>query len=140
MQRLVSGPLTSHLPRGWDLWLDGGHNPSAGEAVAAWLADEPELTVAICGMMAGKDIKGYFKPLVPYLEALATVLIPHHEGCAAADVLMHHAQDAGIKDVISCTDLSAAFAALQPHLSASRGRVLICGSLYLSGEVLKTHG
>lgn len=138
-QRLTQGPLLSNLPVGWDLWLDGGHNPSAGEALAAWLAEELLPTVVICGMMANKDAGGYFAPLAPYVETLAAAPIPGHEGCATPQDLAATAQTAGLSHVLAQPDLQSALDALQPHLTASRGRVLICGSLYLAGEVLKEH-
>ncbi len=140
-QRLTQGPLTTGLPAGWELWLDGGHNPSAGEALAAWLADDPAPTVAVSGMMANKDMTGFFNPLAPHIQALAAVSIPGHEdGCAAPEVVAEAAGAAGIADTHVAADLTAARSALVPHMTGSRGRVLLCGSLYLAGEVLKTHG
>ncbi len=138
-QRIKSGPLTRSLPIGWELWLDGGHNPSAAEAVAAWLADEPALTVGICGMMANKDIVGFMGPLAPHLTALAVVPIPGHDSRADPESLAKSARDIGITNVKPAATLESALAALQPHLSTHRGRILICGSLYLAGEVLKDH-
>lgn len=138
-QKLTRGPLTTPLPKGWELWLDGGHNPSAGEAVAAWLAEDPMPTVAICGMMANKDGGGYFAPLAPHLAALATITIPGHEGCATSEDLAKTALSAGVSEVMSEQDLQGALTALGPRITAGYGRVLICGSLYLAGEVLKNH-
>ncbi len=138
-QRLASGPLTATLPMGWELWLDGGHNPSAGEALAAWLADEPGLTVAICGMMANKDLAGFLEPLADHVSALATIPIPGHDTSASSEELAHVARDAGIENVSPAATLESALAALQPHISTHRGRILICGSLYLAGDVLASH-
>ena len=138
-QQLKTGPLIQSLPIGWELWLDGGHNPSAGEALAAWLADEPGLTVGICGMMANKDTAGFIGPLAPYLSALATVPIPGHDSCADPESLAQSARESGIADVTPAATLESALAALQPQLSTHRGRILICGSLYLAGHVLKEH-
>jgi dihydrofolate synthase/folylpolyglutamate synthase len=140
-QKLTRGPLTAGLPSGWDLWLDGGHNPPAGDALAAWLADEPAPTVLITGMMANKDITGFLAPIAPHAQALAAVSIPNHEdGCATPEDIASAASRAGIQDTLAARDLAAARDALTPHISGHRGRVLICGSLYLAGEVLKTHG
>lgn len=138
-QKLSHGPLTTLLPGGWELWLDGGHNPSAGEAVAAWLAEDPVPTVAICGMMANKDGRGYFAPFAPHLAALATIPIPGHEGCATPEGLAKIALSAGVSEAAVAQDLQGALTALGPSLTAAHGRVLICGSLYLAGEVLKEH-
>ncbi|MDG2242855.1 MAG: bifunctional folylpolyglutamate synthase/dihydrofolate synthase [Rhodospirillaceae bacterium] len=139
LQRLTEGPVVACVPHGWEVRLDGGHNPAAGEALAHWLAAEPRPTVAICGMMAGKDLSGYLSPLVPHLTAMATVPIPDHDGCAPPNDLENVGREAGMTEVMACTDVMSALASLQPHLATSGGRVLVCGSLYLAGEVLKKH-
>ena len=138
-QNLTSGPLTRGLAAGWELWLDGGHNPLAGEALAVWLADEPTVTVVICGMMANKDIAGFIEPLVPHVAAFAAIPIPGHETCATADDLAALAHGAGIASTAVAASAEDALALLQPHLTTHRGRVLICGSLYLAGEILSAH-
>lgn len=138
-QPLTAGPLTQSLPMGWQLWLDGGHNPSAGDALASWLAEDPMPTVALCGMMANKDPAGFIEPLAQHLTAFAAVPIPGHDGCADPDDLAAVAREAGVPHVAAAADLPQALAAVQQHLSAPRGRVLLCGSLYLAGEVLRAH-
>ena len=138
-QQLKDGPLVMSLPIGWELWLDGGHNPSAAEALVAWLADEPGLVVGICGMMANKDMAGFLRPLAAHLAALAVVPIPGHDNCAAPEDLANVAREYDFANVTPAATLESALAALQPHLTTDRGRILICGSLYLAGEVLKTH-
>lgn len=138
-QRLTQGPMLSSMPTGWELWLDGGHNPSAGQALAAWLVEESVPTFALCGMMANKDTEGYFAPLASHLEGLATLSIPNHENCAAPEDLAQSARAAGISNVEAQSDLKTAIETLRSRMSAPRGRVLICGSLYLAGEVLKDH-
>lgn len=139
-QKLSQGPLTAGLPAGWDLWLDGGHNPSAGEALAAWLADEPAPTLVICGMMANKDMAGFLTPLAPHIQALTAIGIPGHEdGCAAPDVIAEAAAAAGVETTATASSLMAAREALAPHITGHRGHILVCGSLYLAGDVLRTH-
>lgn len=139
LQKLNEGPLATGLPQIWDLWLDGGHNPSAGTALASWLAEDPSSTIVICGMMAGKDNQGFLAPLVSDVSTLITVPIPGHDGSASANDLAACARDAGFSDVISCEGLDDALVAAMAKMSVQRGRLLVCGSLYLAGEVLKTH-
>ncbi|MGB1876053.1 MAG: bifunctional folylpolyglutamate synthase/dihydrofolate synthase [Rhodospirillaceae bacterium] len=139
LQRLTEGPVVTRAPQGWEVCLDGGHNPSAGSALAQWLAAESRPTVAICGMMAGKDLSGYLNPLVPHLTAMAAVPIPDHDGCASPDDLENMSREVGMTEVVACKDVMSAVASLMPHMGSSGGRILICGSLYLAGEVLKTH-
>jgi dihydrofolate synthase/folylpolyglutamate synthase len=66
-QRLTKGPLAALAKaRGSDLWLDGGHNPHAGRALAeaaSRLVDrDPRPLVLVTGMFTRKDALGYFRP------------------------------------------------------------------------------
>ena len=83
MQRLRHGPLVDLAPK-VELWLDGGHNPAGGEAVAATLARMPKReTHLICGMLNTKDVAGYMAPLAPQVTRLHAVSIPRREEHAA---------------------------------------------------------
>lgn len=138
-QQITSGPLVHELRMGWELWLDGGHNPSAGQALAAWLADGAVPTVIICGMMANKDIGGFISPFVSYVKAFIAIPIPYHEGCAKPEELAAIAADSGVAITAVAATAKNALAWSQTHLNADRVRVLICGSLYLAGDVLISH-
>ena len=76
MQRLRGGPLVEAAPQA-ELWLDGGHNPAAGKAIAAHLASLPKQpTYLICGMLNTKDVAGYMRPLASVAQGLYGVSIP----------------------------------------------------------------
>jgi dihydrofolate synthase/folylpolyglutamate synthase len=137
MQRLRTGPLTASAP-GVELWLDGGHNPAGGEAVAATLARMPKReTHLICGMLNTKDVKGYMRPLAPQAARLWAVSIPGEKNTLPAEATRDAARDAGIQAeaAASVADALSAIATQNPQ-----ARVLICGSLYLAGQVLKENG
>jgi dihydrofolate synthase/folylpolyglutamate synthase len=137
MQRLRSGPLTASAP-GVELWLDGGHNPAGGEAVAATLARMPKReTHLICGMLNTKDVRGYMRPLAPHAAQLWAVSIPGEKNTLPAEATRDAARDAGIqaKAAGSVAEALSAIAAQTPQ-----ARVLICGSLYLAGQVLRENG
>jgi dihydrofolate synthase/folylpolyglutamate synthase len=137
MQRLRTGPLISAAPR-VELWLDGGHNPAGGEALAATLATMPaRATFAICGMLNTKDIAGYLRPLAPHLRGLHAVSIPGEKNTLPAEVTQAAAHAAGIhaEAALSVEAALARIAATNPD-----ARVLICGSLYLAGAVLRENG
>jgi len=78
MQRLRSGPLVEMAAAsGSEIWLDGGHNPAAGAALAALLGDlPPRATHMICGMLNTKDVSGYLAPLAGRLDSFHAVTIP----------------------------------------------------------------
>ena len=134
MQRLKAGPLVD-IAGTAEVWLDGGHNPAAGNALAAVLAAGPKRpTHLICGMLNTKDIGGYLRPLAAHADTLHAVSIPGEtatlpasETAAAArkvGMVAYEAQDVAeaLRDIVA-QDASA--------------RVLICGSLYLAGGVLR---
>jgi dihydrofolate synthase / folylpolyglutamate synthase len=137
MQRLRVGPLVDLAPQ-VELWLDGGHNPAGGAAVAATLARMvPRETHLICGMLNTKDVRGYMEPLVGHVARLHAVSIPGEANTLPAEVTRDAALAAGMSAV---TAESVAGALTMIAAQSSRARVLICGSLYLAGSVLRENG
>ena len=137
MQRLRHGPLVDLAPD-IELWLDGGHNPAAGEAIGAHLATLPRRpTHLICGMLNTKDIGGYLRPLAPQVDSLHAVSIPDTVATLPAEETAQAATAAGIAASVSgsVAEALADIAAQDPQ-----ARVLICGSLYLAGGVLRDNG
>jgi dihydrofolate synthase/folylpolyglutamate synthase len=137
MQRLRQGPLVDAAPQA-ELWLDGGHNPAGGQALAATLARMPQRpTHLICGMLNTKDIGGYLRPLAAHAASLTAVSIPGEKNTLPADVTEAAALAAGIKASRADGVLDAVrrIATADPQ-----ARILICGSLYLAGQVLRENG
>ena len=137
MQRLRQGPLVDAAPR-VELWLDGGHNPAGGQAIAATLARMPKReTHLICGMLNTKDIAGYLRPMAPQTHTLHAVSIPGEANTLPADVTRDAALAAGMQATVapSVLDALTTIAATAPE-----ARVVICGSLYLAGSVLRENG
>ncbi len=135
MQRLTAGPY-GEAARAADaeLWLDGGHNPHAARALAETLAARqakaPRPLALIVGMLANKDAGGFFEAL---RESGATVFTTPFEGAAAEpEALAAVARGHGL----GATACASVDEALDRALRLGAGRVVICGSLYLAGEVL----
>ena len=137
MQRLRRGPLVDMAPQ-VELWLDGGHNPAGGEAVAATLARMPaRQTHLICGMLNTKDVTGYMRPLAPQVTQLHAVSIPGEKNTLPAEATRDAAQSAGI-DATTADSVAGALATIAAK--DPQARVLICGSLYLAGAILRENG
>jgi len=135
LQRLTAGPL-GEAARASDaeLWLDGGHNPHAGRALAEALAERqakaPRPLALIVGMLANKDAGGFFEALK---ESGAAVFTVRFDGAAAEpEALAAVARGHGL----GATPCGSVGEALERALRLGAGRVAICGSLYLAGEVL----
>jgi dihydrofolate synthase/folylpolyglutamate synthase len=137
MQRLRHGPLIDSAPK-VELWLDGGHNPAGGEAVAATLARMPKReTHLICGMLNTKDVAGYMRPLAGHATRLHAVSIPGEKNTLPAEVTAEAAVKAGI-DATTAPSVAEALATIAA--TSPEARVLICGSLYLAGSILRENG
>ena len=134
MQRLTRGPLVD-AAGACELWLDGGHNPAGGAAVAATLARMPKKpTHLVLGMLNTKDIAGYLRPVAAEARTLTAVSIPGEANTLSAEETQAAAAKAGIAADTAESVLSAVsrIAATDPG-----ARILICGSLYLAGGVLR---
>lgn len=137
MQRLTRGPLVTAAGP-CELWLDGGHNPAGGEAVAATLARmAPKPTHLILGMLNTKDIAGYLRPLAARAASLTAVSIPGEANTLSAEETQSAARAAGFQ---ADTAPSVASAVATIAAADSGSRILICGSLYLAGGVLRENG
>ena len=134
LQRL-HGRLAALLPADWELWLDGGHNPGAGEALAehvrSWGKDPVHVVV---GLNQVKDGAGFLRPIVPHATTLWAIAEPgQHAAMPLAEVI---AASGGV----ARPGPTLVDALRQLPLDTGPSRVLICGSLYLAGEVLKADG
>jgi dihydrofolate synthase/folylpolyglutamate synthase len=139
MQRLAHGPLTGFAPAGAELWLDGGHNPGAGEVIAQAMGDleerVPRPLFIIAGMLNTKDPIGFFKPFGGLARHVFTVPVPDHARGRPPEELAEAARAAGLS-AQPMDSVEAALSALSPWRFEAPPRVLICGSLYLAGAML----
>jgi len=139
MQQLTEGPLPDFLSHGSELWLDGGHNPEAGAAIAITMADleerAPKPLYLVIGMMTLKDTHGFLSPFrglarqviaVPVTAANVPPQEPVELALVARQVGFECTTEASVADALKALD--------QRHPGAKR--ILICGSLYLAGSVL----
>lgn len=134
MQRLGAGPLTELAPEA-EFWLDGGHNAACAETLAETLTRLPaRATHLICGLMNTKDVAGYMAPLVPHVASLHGVSIPGEVNTLPGEATAKAAAAAGIKATVAASveEAIAEIAKTDPN-----PRILICGSLYLAGDILR---
>ncbi|MET0276775.1 MAG: folylpolyglutamate synthase/dihydrofolate synthase family protein [Pseudorhodoplanes sp.] len=138
MQRLTQGQLVSKAPHDSEIWLDGGHNPDGGRAVAASLADieerAPKPLILIVGMLGTKDFEGYLRHFAGLALRLYAVPVPDAEKSLPPAQIADAANRLGIP-AESADDVASALAAISA-LSLPAPRILIGGSLYLAGAVL----
>lgn len=137
LQRLKRGPIVETLPPSTSLWLDGMHNADCGRVIAESLAGWTERPIGLVwGMMGNKAAEDLLAPLAPHLAAVRTVSIPDTPNARPP-------QD--LADIAGAFGLNAAVApsvaeAVAELLGMGCRSILIGGSLYLAGSVLRDHG
>jgi len=124
--------LATHLPRDWELWLDGGHNPGAGAVLAEHVRGWNDRPVhLVVGMKRSKDSEEFLRPLLPLATTLWAVAEDHqHDARPVAEIVA--ASGGQARPGPRVVDALRAIAS-----GPGPARVLICGSLYLAGEVLQ---
>jgi dihydrofolate synthase/folylpolyglutamate synthase len=130
-------------PAGSEVWLDGGHNPDGGRAIAAALADLEERVsrplVLIVGMMATKDCAGFLGNFTGLARRMIAVPIPNADKGMSAEAVADAARAIGLPATSRDNLTEALEAACKLDLDPPP-RILITGSLYLAGEVLRENG
>ena len=142
LQRLDPGPLLARLPADSVLWIDGGHNPAAGRALAEAFRGhvlEERPFYLVVGMLAVKDAAGFLKAFSGRATAVYTVQVPGHD-CHSPEDLARVAGEVGLPGVAS-TDTGAALSEIARGADRARPPVvLVTGSLYVAGDALKRNG
>ncbi len=145
MQRLTSGVLMDAAPPGSEIWIDGGHNPGAGHAVAETLAAEedrqPRPLFMITGMINTKNQTGFFQPFKGMVRHVYTVPVVSSDAGVPNDELAVRAADAGLS-AEPVSSITSALKLLRETWSEDEvpPRILISGSLYQAGEALRLNG
>jgi len=134
MERLTAGKLADRAAPA-ELWLDGGHNPAAAHAIAATLDTLPKRpTHLICGMLNTKDVGGFMRPIAAHVDTLTACSIPDEKNTLPADTTAAAAHAEGIA-ATTAVDVNSAIDAI--IAKAPNARILICGSLYFAGHVMR---
>ena len=150
MQNVTTGALADMVAEsGGELWLDGGHNPHAARAVASAVASleakSSRPLILITGILANKDIGGFLDAFEGLASSVIGVEIPNHTSLAP-ETLIEIASSRGMNGQVANNIVDAVQRAINTGEALSRQtanepitppRILICGSLYLAGEVLK---
>jgi dihydrofolate synthase/folylpolyglutamate synthase len=143
LQRLTKGRLAGLAPEGSELWLDGGHNPDGGRALAAAMADLEERSAAplvlVVGMLGTKDADGFLRNFSGLARELIAVPVTGQIAARPPEEVAELARRIGLTNSVR-PGVEAALAALNDTVWERAPRILICGSLYLAGEVLAANG
>ena len=135
LQRITAGRLRDLLPDGWELWLDGGHNASAGQALGRVLGGWRDRPLhLVFGLLDTKAADDFLRPILPFTTTRHALAIPGVDATLSTQDLIDRARAAGT-DAAPRDSVRSAIAAILAKADRP-GRILICGSLYLAGHVL----
>jgi dihydrofolate synthase/folylpolyglutamate synthase len=133
LERITGGRLTRLLPAEWELWLDGAHN-EAGAQLVAYMAEEwkDKPVYIIMGMTKGRDIAKFVTPFAKHVKHVCGVRVESEPSAYPAERVALDVHQLGL-EATACESVEAAVRLLTTHHPI--GRILICGSLYLAGDV-----
>lgn len=136
LQRLIQGPSLDLFTG--EVWLDGGHNPAAAKILADWIREGPA-TGLVIGMMQRKDMQGFLQYFREFDSPVAAVAIADAADAASPEAIADVARVLGFSRVAALPTLEDAMRWHRDASAPSINRILICGSLYLTGKVLQNH-
>ena len=143
LQRLSRGAIVDRVPPGTEVWLDGGHNAEGGRVLAEAMADAEDRhgrpLILICGMLKSKDALGFLTPFAGLAQDILAVPMPGEHDGRSPEAVAALAEQAGLS-ATACPSFAAALALVGQGSGPVPPRLLITGSLYLAGEVLKLNG
>ena len=125
----------------WELWLDGGHNADAGKAIShqakRWHENAPKKLHLILAMMSHKDPNTFLSPLLPHLASISVINIPGEpDSMSAENLIANIGEKAGACEITQADSAQSAIDNITAT-NTDAGRILIAGSLYLAGHILK---
>ncbi|MFN3890992.1 MAG: bifunctional folylpolyglutamate synthase/dihydrofolate synthase [Beijerinckiaceae bacterium] len=143
MQALTRGALVDLAPAGSELWLDGGHNPAGGVALAAAMAEfearNPRPLILVCAMLASKDMGGLLRPFAGLAREIYCVPMQGDSQTHPPQAMADAARAFGISPALAA-GVPDALRAIAARSWPAPPRILIAGSLYLAGQVLRENG
>ncbi|CAH58089.1 bifunctional folylpolyglutamate synthase/dihydrofolate synthase [Ehrlichia ruminantium] len=137
LEKITTGFLHNMIPQCWELFLDGAHNPGGASVLADWIKDSivGDLYV-IVGMTRDKDSVEFLSYLKPYIKFLSTVCVKSEPRAQTANELLQVALSLGMNAIASDTLTDAISGILEVGDHTKKSTILICGSLFLAGDVL----
>ena len=140
MQNLNNGKLKKIVGKNFDIWLDGGHNVHASEILSTEIDNwKNSKIILILGMVSGKDPVKFLKKIVNKISLLILLPIDDHQYIHPYKIkenLNKSLKD--FKEIETCVNINEALRLVLNRFK--KGKILICGSLYLAGQVLKSDG
>jgi dihydrofolate synthase/folylpolyglutamate synthase len=135
LQKLLEGTIVSKLPKNWEIWVDGAHNEAAAHVLSIWLDDQPSIpTYMIFGMTKGRNCQQFLSSFIGKIKHLAGVLIEAEPSSYGSEHISSEANKTGIP-ASNYDSIEEALDSIV-KMENSPARIIVCGSLYLAGDIL----
>ncbi|MCI5061065.1 MAG: bifunctional folylpolyglutamate synthase/dihydrofolate synthase [Alphaproteobacteria bacterium] len=138
LQKLTTGSFD--VPEHTEIWIDGGHNDSAGKALAAqakiWQEQDAKSLHLVVGMLKRKNPEEFLTPLVPYVQSLTCTEIPDEPNSYSAQELYDKAKTLNFKEIHQEPNIKSAILNITRQNPGTPHRILLTGSLYFLDQVL----
>ncbi|MFV9875946.1 MAG: folylpolyglutamate synthase/dihydrofolate synthase family protein [Rickettsiales endosymbiont of Dermacentor nuttalli] len=135
LQSLGIGNLTHILPTGWEIWLDGAHNDSGAHVLSLWLETKQDKDIfLLIGMTRGRNVESFLRHFIGKVKLVCGILIENEQSSYSADYVANTAKEIGFNTYASLSIESAL--TFIKECNETPGYVIVCGSLYLVGEML----
>ncbi|MBN8828349.1 MAG: bifunctional folylpolyglutamate synthase/dihydrofolate synthase [Sphingobacteriia bacterium] len=136
LQKINYGYLYNLLPQNWEIWVDGAHNASGGQALAAWAEKKQDLPLyVICGMTRNRNVANFLTFLKPFITHLSGIYVEDEPSSYTAEKICEFASSIEI----NCSPATSFEDALEKILKQNNKpcRILVCGSLFLAAMFLR---
>lgn len=138
LQRLENTSLNSLIPKNAEVWIDGGHNDSAGvflgRQAKSWQEEDGKKLHLVVAMVNRKDPKAFLEPLIPFTESITVTEIEGEASSYSAEELFKRVKPLGFKNISMEKKYTTA---LENIKADDDSRILMVGSLYFLGNVLE---
>jgi dihydrofolate synthase / folylpolyglutamate synthase len=135
LQNINKGYLYNTLPKGWDIWIDGAHNEAGAFVLSNWVAENDKLpTYLVCGMTKGRNVREFLAFFKSKVRHVCGIMVQSEPLSHVADVITDEAKALGI-DACTVSSIEDAIDKITTSF-VGPGRILFCGSLFLTGDVL----
>ena len=117
-----------------DIYFEGAHNIEGAIALRDFIIESNKKTYLILGMLSSKDINSFLKIFKDKIMGVIAVKIPNQKNSYDNKKIYEHCK----KNKIYCQKKDSVKDALN-YLNQSNNieQIIICGSLYLIGEIKK---
>ena len=140
MQKINSGKLKKRCHENFDIWLDGGHNEHAATMISKFIKNWSDLNkILIFGMTVGKNPTSFLRKIIDNFNFLILLPIDNHQYIQPYEIKENIKNKLRKNiNIECCLNINDAIDVISKNFSS--GKILICGSLYLAGQVLKADG